>query len=341
LYFVNDDSGFKVRIVNPVNKTISTLAGNGWYGFANGPANIAKFGFLNGLTMDSFGTVYVFDWSNCCVRNVSSQTGETGTFAGNCTVCGFRDSSDGQPLFTRGIGLTIDSNNSVYVGDPDNHRIRRITKSGIVSTLVGSTYGMKDGPIDVALLNYPQDVAIDTLGNFYVADSRNCRVRKISFSGNVSTVAGSSVCAYRDGIGEDARFHNIQSITVDKDGIIFIIDVDVSRIRRIDKDRVVTTIAGTGAFGNNDGPGAISEFQRARFIRALDDGTLLISDYRSNRLRALIPESQCFNPTSLCYKQEFRCRTGKCFHTLCGNGLRGFTDGYRGNVRYNQWVLFI
>ena len=156
---------------------------------------------------------------------------EVSTLAGS--TVGFRDGDSRSAEFDKPTGVAVDAEGNVYVADQLNHRIRKITPEGLVSTLAGSTEGFRDGSGASAQFNYPVDVAVDTEGNVYVADWQNHLIRKITAEGLVSTLAGSTV-GFRDGIGTSAQFNRPSGVAVDTEGNVYVADSDNNRIRRIE-----------------------------------------------------------------------------------------------------------
>ncbi|RZK73052.1 MAG: gluconolaconase, partial [Pedobacter sp.] len=124
--------------------------------------------------------------------------------------------------FKSPIGICVDASGNVYVADSGNHKIRKITPSGMVSTLAGSgTAGAIDGIASEASFNNPAGIAIDASGAVYVTDYLNHKIRKITAAGVVSTYAGSGTAGDADGIGNGALFRNPFGIAIDASGVMY------------------------------------------------------------------------------------------------------------------------
>ena len=194
-----------------------------------------------------FFCIVCFSFSN----TVAQPSGVVSTLAGSTQ--GNTDGTGTSAQFDYPTGVAVDGAGNVYVADYDNHRIRKITASGVVSTLAGSTQGNTDGTGTSAKFAYPRGVAVDGAGNVYVADQYNDRIRKITASGVVSTLAGSS-SGYADGTGTSAKFYNPTGVAVDGAGNVYVADYYNHRIRKITASGVVSTLAGS-TYGYTDGTG--------------------------------------------------------------------------------------
>ena len=180
--------------------TIETIAGGGDGVGDDGPAIRAKLTEPTGVAVDAAGNIYIADRHNHRVRKVDT-SGTISTFAG--TSVGTRDygfNGDGGPadraLLAFPEGVVVDAVGNVYIADTDNHRIRMVDASGIIHTIAGSGergFDGDDGPAISALLSEPSGVAVDAVGNLYIADSRNNRIRKVDASGIIHTIAGTGV----------------------------------------------------------------------------------------------------------------------------------------------------
>ena len=174
--YVADTGNDRIRKITPEG-IVSTFAG-GKKGFIDGPGTKAQFNHPFGVAVDLSGNVYVADTANRRIRKITPE-GIVSTFAG-----GTRGSDDGigtEAQFDHPYGVAVDSDGILYVADSLNHRIRKITSEGEVSTFAGSSQGYKDGTGEEAQFFGPTGVAVDSSGDLYVADAGNHRIRKIEY----------------------------------------------------------------------------------------------------------------------------------------------------------------
>ena len=166
---------------------VSTLAGSGIVGISSegyhdATGTAAKFYGPSGVAVDSSGNLYVADTFNNRIRKITPAR-EVTTLAGS-GEWGYKDATGTAAQFRSPAGVTVDSDNNIYVADELNNRIRKITSAGVVSTLAGSgTYGHHDATGEEAEFSGPEGVAVDSSGNVYVADKYNQRIRKITSAG--------------------------------------------------------------------------------------------------------------------------------------------------------------
>lgn len=193
-----DDSSKHIRRISQAGE-VSTLAGTGEQGYVDGPGLTAKFGNLWAITVDSAGNVYVVD--DARIRKISP-AGVVSTVAGSTE--GFADGPGASAKFFAPSGITADAAGNLYVGDSANHRIRKITSAGVVSTLAGGTGGFADGTGASAKFSQPARLTADGAGNLYVVDGDDA-IRKVTPTGEVSTVAlvGSVIKPWGIAIGKE------------------------------------------------------------------------------------------------------------------------------------------
>ncbi len=242
--------------------TVQTVAGAPT-GSVDQPGTAALFNGPAAVALDSAGNAYIADSFNNTIRRVTP-SGFVSTLAGAAPTSGFSDGTNASALFNSPFGLCVDGSGNVYVADSGNNTIRKITPAGVVTTLAGSALspaGSLDGNGQAARFNFPTAVAADSSGNVFVADSQNHTIRKITPSGDVTTVAGmAGVPGSADGKGT-ARFFGPAGIAVAASGNIYVADKDNFTIRRIAADGTVTTLAGSaGTGGSSDGTGAAASF---------------------------------------------------------------------------------
>ncbi len=268
--------------------SVSTIAGKNTSGLVNGVGSAASFNYPTGVVLDKSGAIFVTDKYNHVIRKISP-TGEVSTFAGSGSI----GSSDGQgssASFYYPSALTIDANENLFVSDQYNHKIRKITKTGLVSTIAGIGYeASADGPAASAGFYRPEGIALDSAGNIFVADYNNNKIRKITPAGVVSTFAGSGSQGSTDGTGTSARFYLPCSIAIDASGTLYVADQYNNKIRKVTSAGVVTTIAGTGASGSADGAGSVATFNYPSGILLDASGNLLVADKNNNKIRKISP----------------------------------------------------
>lgn len=208
------------------------------------------------------------------------------TFAGT-GVRGHADGISTIAQFDYPTDIALDAQGNIYVSD--NYQIRKITPSGIVSTLAGSGIrGFYDGPADSARFNSPEGIAVDIQGNVYVADGGNARIRKVTPNGKVSTLAGNGTYNYVDGIGVNAGFSTPRSVAADAQGNIYVADKGNYRVRKITPGGVVSTLAGKGIAGYANGTGINAEFYSLGDIAVDDQGNIYVTDWQ--RIRKITPD---------------------------------------------------
>ncbi|MDR2208256.1 MAG: hypothetical protein LBE22_04700 [Azoarcus sp.] len=278
--YVADFGNDRIRKITPTGE-VSTFAG-GEAGFADGIGSAARFYRPIGIASDAAGNLYVTDRWNHRIRKITP-AGEVSTLAGS--ESGFADGIGGDAKFYCPEGIVSDAAGHLYVTDNENHRIRKITPAGEVSTLAGGEEGFADGTGSDARFNRPLGITIDAAGNLYVADTDNRRIRKITPAGEVSTLAGSEE-GFADGVGGDARFSGPYGVAIDAAGYLYVADTFNHRIRKITPAGEVSTLAG-GEEGFADGVGSDARFYGPASIAIDAAGNLYVADSGNNRIRKI------------------------------------------------------
>lgn len=276
----------------PTNTTgpyqVTTVAGTGSVGFVNATGTAASFGSLMDVAVDGSGNLYVTDHANNVIRKINS-AGVVSTFAGAGPI-GSDDGAATSATFHYPMGITVDANGNLYIGDSQNNVIRKITSSGVVSTFAGikDVGGTNNGAASTATFSSPLGVVVDINNNVFVADQGNCLIRKITSAGIVSTVAGTSSSGSANGTGTAASFNYAVGLTVDASGNIYVADSFNNLIRKITSAGVVTTIAGkVGVSGSADGTGTNATFNTPLGITVDANGILYVSDTNNNLIRKI------------------------------------------------------
>jgi sugar lactone lactonase YvrE len=259
---------------------VTTFAGSGSLGSLDGPGTAASFNRPWGMAADAAGNIYVADISNNAIRKISS-VGLVSTISFSFQGLAGTPVNLNQPT-----GVAVDAAGNVYVADAYNNLVRKISPAGIMITLAGSgTAAFADGIGTAASFNFPSGVAVDAAGNVYVTDAKNYRIRVISPSGVVTTLAGSGAIGFTDGKGATASFNSLQGITIDAAGYIYAIDLNC--VRKISPAGVVTTIAGNTSPGLVNGIGTAARFYQPGGICTDAIGNIYVSDTFNNDIRMI------------------------------------------------------
>jgi uncharacterized protein (TIGR03437 family) len=321
--FIADTNNYRVRRVS-TNGIITTVAGNGSNGFSGdgGPATSAQLANPAGVAVDGSGNLFIVDTNynyapapNNRVRKVSTN-GIITTVAGSGTW-GF--SGDGAPATSAQLanpaGVAVDGSGNLFIADSLNHRVRKVSTNGIITTVAGNGaagFSGDGGPATGAGI-YPAGVVVDGSGNLFIPDAVNNRVRKVSTNGIVTTVAGNNGCCGFSGDGGPATRASLVGpigVAVDGEGNLFIADSNNNRVRKVSTDGIIATVAGNGTsgFSGDGGPAINAQMAGSNGVAVDGEGNLFIADHNNNRVRKV--------------------STNGIIATVAGNGTSGFSgDG--------------
>jgi uncharacterized repeat protein (TIGR01451 family) len=296
--YVADTNNDRVRKV-ATNGTIATVAGTGAAGFAGdgGAAASAQLNAPQGLALDASGNLYIADTNNYRVRKVDG-SGNITTVAGNGKCCG--RTGDGGAATNAEIGapygLALDASGNLFISDIDNNVVREVTASGTITTVAGNgTYGYSGdgGAATSAAMRDPWGLAVDAAGNLYIADRYNLRIRMVSTSGTITTVAGNGNCCYSGdgGPATRAELYDPAGVAVDAAGDLYIADTYNERVRMVSPGGTITTVAGSGSYGyvGDGGPATGATFRYPYSVAVDATGNVAVVDQYNNAVRLLTP----------------------------------------------------
>lgn len=307
---------YYVEQSNNINQ-VSTLAGSGLVGNVDDSGTAASFNYPSGIVHDLNGNTFIGDYDNHKIRKID-KFGTTITFAGIGTT-GFANNIN--PLnssYNGPTGTCRDSSGNIYVADFINNAIRKISTTGEVSTFAGNaTAGSVDGLGIAATFNGPICIAIDNSGNFYVTDYFNHKIRKISATGQVTTLAGSGTIGNANNTnGLLAQFNNPIGIAVDSQANIFVADATNNLIRKITPLGAVSTFAGSATIGFIDGDIATARFSSPIGLAFDITDNLFVADYFNHSIRKI--------------------DSNGLVTTIAGTGVVGATNGMGSVAKFNK-----
>jgi len=254
LYITERGNSHRIRKVDP-DGVITTIAGCGSQGFSGdgGPATRACMSQPNDLYLDPADNLYVADWGNSRVRKIDPK-GIITTIAG-CELDEVPGLEDGVPPLRASIEpsiVFIAHTDEMYFSESARHRIRKIDSEGILQTVAGNGrmgFSGDGGPATQASMHRPMDCFAGSDGSIYIADFMNHRIRKVDPDGIITTIVGNGEPDFAGDSGSalDARLNHPRHLFIDAEGCIYISDVANHRVRKVDPDGIITTIAGSGA----------------------------------------------------------------------------------------------
>jgi sugar lactone lactonase YvrE len=280
--------GHAIRRIS-TDGVVTTIAGRASeWGDRDGIGTGARFNNPQGLAADAAGNVYVADRDNHTIRKIAPD-GKVSTVAGSAGSAGSTDGKGSMARFFRPSGIAVDGAGNLFVSDTRNFTIRKISPSGMVSTLAGrpeqdgsDRAGSIDGPAASARFRFPLGIAVDDLGSVYVADFFSHAIRKISAGGMVTTLAGQSgppAMGTADGPGASARLAYPSGLAIDEGGNLYVADSHSYTIRKITTKGTVATLAGLADHpGIDDGPGATARFNGLGAIAVDRKGKVYVTD---------------------------------------------------------------
>jgi sugar lactone lactonase YvrE len=316
--YVADTGNAAIRLITP-GGAVTTLAGSpGSLGRTDATGTNALFYQPSGIAISSTSNLYVADYFNNTIRQISSSAVVT-TLAGLAGTTGSADGANSSARFWGPQGLAVSSTGTVYIADTANSTIRAMTGAGVVSTLAGSASdGSANGVTSSARLYAPQNVAVDSTSNLYVADTQNSVIRKITGLGTVSILAGTAgVFGSAEGTGPSVQFSGPQGVAVDSSGNVYVADTGNSTIRKLTSGGTSSTLAGSaGNPGNADGTGTTVQFNAPAGVAADGSGNVYVADTWNHTIRKLT--------------------SGGVSSTLAGQaGTFGSFDGTNSGARFN------
>jgi len=309
--YISDWNAHVVRKVD-TNGNISTFAGTGTSGYSGdgGAATSAKLSYPWGIEVDPSGNVYIGDYGNYLIRKVDTN-GNISTFAGTGASGYSGDGGAATSATFKNPENTLWYNNNLYI--PDSKALRKIDSSGNISTIAGGDGKVYNGDnilASTARINLPRNMWMDKNDNLYFADQTADRIRKIDANGIITTVAGTGVGGFSGdgGAATSAQMNDPRGVTGDNAGNLYISDQSNSRIRKVDSNGIMSTVAGTGESGYSGDGGAGTSAQIAfPYALTMYGGDLYFAEINNHVIRKLDVDGD------------------GTISTVAGNGTEGFS----------------
>ena len=307
LLYIADTFNNRVREVAP-GGIIQTVAGTGISSFSGdgGAAASAALFLPTDVATDSGGNLYIADYGNSRIRQVAQ--GNIQTVVGSKATSVIFDQAPATTIRLNGpTGLAVDSSGDIFIAEGGigtgsglavgDYKIWKINGVGIVSTAAGNgieNYSGDGGPATAAQINTPSNMVLDAVGNLYIADSANNRVRRVSPGGVIVTVAGNGVAGYSGdgGPATSAMLNSPEGLAADADGNVYIADTKNNRIRKLLPSGTIIGIAGNGnaAFFGDGGPANSASIHAPEALYSAGGGHIYIADTGNQRIRELLPD---------------------------------------------------
>jgi hypothetical protein len=286
---------------NPSSTSVTApVAGNGTQGFGNGPALAISLNAPTGVALDAKGNIYFDDDGNNVIRELTLATGEVTTIVGTGDA-GY--TGNGGPATAATLNhptqVAFDSDFNLYIADAGNNVVRKVTTAGVITTVAGTgVAGFSGDGSDAtqAMLNFPDSIALDAVGNLYIADTGNNRIREVTSGGVINTVVGNGIAGYGgdNGPATAAELNEPTRVVVDASGNLFISDLQNNRIREVNgSSNIITTLAGNGIAGDQgDGNSASNAELDNPVSLTLDaSGNVYIADLGNQVIRVVNMQS--------------------------------------------------
>ena len=316
-----------------ISGSLSTFSGTGTAGSSGdgGAATSAQLNGTSGISVDVSGNVYIADSGNNKIRKVNS-AGIITTFAGTGAQGSSGDSGAGTSAQLSGpTGVSVDISRNAYIADSGNNKIRKVTSTGIITTIAGTgTVGSSGdgGRATSAQLSNPTGVSVDISGNMYIADCDNNKIRMVTGTGIINTIAGTGTSGSSGdgGAATSAQLNHPNGVSVDVSGNVYIVDDGNNKIRMVTSTGIIITIAGTGAWGSSGDGGAATSAQLSnpQGIALDQSGGFYIADSQNNKIRysSTSLKSYSYGPTrTLGFDRGTSCAANCVYGSFYGPGV--------------------